>query len=324
VQRSLIRSARVAAYAGAVLILFCGVVFLLVPYSSWALNLATQATASYFRAAAFPKLMSARVPSCSISDVWHQAIPVDENLSKSAIAARIRVLQRDGDLAEMDTPNGRFWIPERDTPTLPEMIDEQQRDIYESGDRGVRAGDVVLDCGANVGVFTRHALERGARKVIAIDPAPGAIECLRRNFRAEIASGRVLVYPKGVWNKEEMLELTTNPALASTANSVAINRGARGTMVPLTTIDALAGELQLDRVDFIKMDIEGAEAQALEGGRITIGRYHPRMAIALEHRQHDLEGLTDTVHRLWPDLIIEDGPCTRIIDRIQPEVLFVH
>jgi FkbM family methyltransferase len=299
-------------------------VFLLIPYSSWALNLATQATASYLRAAAFPKLMSGRVSSCSISDVWHHANPVDENLSKSALAGRIRVLQRDGGLAEMDTPAGRFWIPERDAPTLPEMIDEQQRDIYESGGRGVRAGDVVLDCGANVGVFTRHALERGAKKVIAIDPAPGAIECLRRNFRAEIASGRVLVYPKGVWNKEEMLELTTNPALASTANSVAINRGARGTMVPLTTIDALVGELRLDRVDFIKMDIEGAEGQALEGGRITIGRYRPRMAIALEHRQEDLEALTNTVHRLWPDLTIEDGPCTRIIDRIQPEALFVH
>ena len=33
-------------------------------------------------------------------------------------------------------------------------------------------GDTVLDCGANVGVYTKYALERGAAEVIAIEPAP--------------------------------------------------------------------------------------------------------------------------------------------------------
>jgi FkbM family methyltransferase len=204
------------------------------------------------------------------------------------------------------------------------MIGEQERDIYGARGWGVRSGDVVLDCGANAGVYTRHALERGARLVVAIDPGPAAINCLRRNFPAEIAAGRVVVYPKGVWNKNDVLELTTNDALASAANSVAINRGARGPMVPLTTIDAIVDELKLDRVDFIKMDIEGAEGQALQGGRETIARFNPRMAISLEHRPSDLEDLTNTVHGLWPRLTTEYGPCVRVFDRIQPLVMFVH
>jgi FkbM family methyltransferase len=41
-------------------------------------------------------------------------------------------------------------------------------------------------------------------------------------------------------------------------------------VVPLTTIDKLVSELNLPRVDFIKMDIEGAEKLALTGGRATI------------------------------------------------------
>ena len=73
-------------------------------------------------------------------------------------------------------------------------------------DGAVRPGDVVLDCGANVGVYTRHALEAGARLVVAIDPAPENIECLRRNFSEEIKAGRVVVYPKGVWDKDEVLQ----------------------------------------------------------------------------------------------------------------------
>ena len=75
---------------------------------------------------------------------------------------------------------------------------EQKRNIYGTG---IRRGDIVLDAGANVGVFTRKALWAGASKVIAIEPAPENLECLRRNFAAEIADGRVVVYPKGVWDK---------------------------------------------------------------------------------------------------------------------------
>jgi predicted RNA methylase len=62
----------------------------------------------------------------------------------------------------------------------------------------VPAGAVVLDCGAHVGVYTRRALNEGAAKVIAIEPVPQTVECLRRTFRREIAEGRVVVYQKGV------------------------------------------------------------------------------------------------------------------------------
>ena len=49
---------------------------------------------------------------------------------------------------------------------------------------------MVLDGGAHVGVYVREALDRGARLVVAIEPAPANVECLRRNFPEEIADGR--------------------------------------------------------------------------------------------------------------------------------------
>jgi FkbM family methyltransferase len=75
----------------------------------------------------------------------------------------------------------------------------------------VRQGDIVLDAGANVGVFTRKALWAGAAKVIAIEPGPENLECLRRNFAAEIADGRVVLYPKGIWDKDDVLKLSIDP-----------------------------------------------------------------------------------------------------------------
>ena len=183
-------------------------------------------------------------------------------------------------------------------------------------------GDIVLDCGANVGVYTRNALDRGASRVIAIELEPRVLECLRRSFAGEIAEGRVVVYPKGVWNTDAELQLSEGDGWASTASSVVLDRGGAGPKVPLTTIDKLVAELGLPRVDFIEMDIEGAEMEALEGAVETIRRYHPRLAISTEHRITDPDRIPALVRRLWPDYRAECGPCDNIDGHIQPLVMF--
>ena len=137
------------------------------------------------------------------------------------------------------------------------------------GENFVRPGDVVLDCGANIGVFVREALDAGAKTVVAIEPAPENIECLRRNFKSDIDAGRVIVYPKGVWDKDDFLTLHVDDH-NSAADSFVINpkdSHESDQKLPLTTIDKLVAELNLQSVDFIKMDIEGAEVKALKGGR---------------------------------------------------------
>ena len=58
-------------------------------------------------------------------------------------------------------------------------------------------------------------------------------------------------------------------------------------VLPVTTIDSLVEELRLGRVDFIKMDIEGAEQRALVGARTTLTTWRPRLAIAVENLPED-------------------------------------
>ena len=209
-------------------------------------------------------------------------------VARQAVRKILEVVKQEGPYELVRTPVGEYWIPFRDIGTLAETVVEQQTNEYEGSGAGVKAGDVVLDCGANVGVYTRHALDRGARLVVAIEMAPESLDCLRRNL-AERDRGRPasVVYPKGVWNKDDELQLSMSSAWASTASSVALDRGGQGPKVPLTTIDKLVAELKLPAVDFVKMDIEGAEMQALEGAVETVRRFHPRMAISLEHRPSD-------------------------------------
>jgi FkbM family methyltransferase len=298
--------------------------FLLSPHSERAWTASFHLVAFVRTLIELPGFAGHRNARCSLLDAWSQTIPSDRILAERKLLAQFRLLRADGGFNLIETPSGRFWIPRRDLSVLAEMIAEENREVYGSGSRGIRPGDVVLDCGASVGVYTRYALNHGAKLVVAIEPAPEALECLRRNLDQAVSAGRVIIYPKGVWNKDEVLEITTNDSLASTASSVAINRGAKGPKIQLTTIDKLVDELRLDRTDFIKMDIEGAEPQALEGALRTVARFHPRMSIALEHRPSDPDDIPRLVKRLWPDYRTECGPCVNVNGNLQPDVLFSY
>ena len=61
--------------------------------------------------------------------------------------------------------------------------------------------------------------------------------------------------------------------------------------IPMTTITKICADLRLSRVDFIKMDIEGAEIQALEGALPLLEKFHPKLAITTYHRPFDYAAL---------------------------------
>ena len=225
------------------------------------------------------------------------------------------------------TPKGEYWIPKGSHFVLPFNLAEQEREIYTGTEVRVKAGAVVLDCGANIGVFTRASLDHGAGKVIAIEPAPENLECLRRNFAKEIGEGRVVVYPKGVWDKDDVLTLQVDPH-NSAADSFLIHRegGLEGAKVPLTTIDKMTAELGLDRVDFIKMDIEGAEVRALRGARVTIAKHHPLMALSAYHNPADPVEVPQTVKAAWSGYRLECGPCAEVTQSfsVRPDILYFY
>jgi FkbM family methyltransferase len=245
---------------------------------------------------------------------------------KDRILAASRLLEKDpGGFHLWETPKGRYWIPRGSDWSLPWDLAEQERKIYGTGAVAVRAGDVVLDCGANVGVFVREALAAGARLVVAIEPAPENLECLRRNFSAEARAGRVVIYPKGVWDKEDVLPLNVDPENAA-ADSFVIRtkKAVEGPKLPLTTIDKLVAELKLARVDFIKFDIEGAEQRALTGARETLARHRPRLAISSYHRPDDPEKIPALVRAAWSGYRIQCGPCADVTTYIRPDVLYFY
>src|SRR5262245_37415827 len=122
---------------------------------------------------AFVLVAVGRSVGCPLAKAIHTRSSMDEQAArKHRIFSASRIIGEDAttgiDLWE--TPKGNFWMPKNQNELLASLLAEQEENIYGAGDQGVRAGDIVFDCGAHVGVFTRVAIAAGAKLVVAVEP----------------------------------------------------------------------------------------------------------------------------------------------------------
>ncbi len=104
-----------------------------------------------------------------------------------------------------------------------------------------------------------------------------------------------------LWDKDDTLFLKTGRVANPASHSLGQAEGATGVYVPVTTIDRVVEQLNLPRVDVIKMDIEGAEVNALKGATETIRKFRPRIGIGTEHTSDLIannEAVIDTILKL--------------------------
>lgn len=200
---------------------------------------------------------------------------------------------------------------------------------YFSDSVRVERGAVVLDIGANLGLFTRQALEAGAQRVICFEPAPLTARSLAWNLSSAIADGRVVVLEKGAWDRKDTVVFTFDPKSPGNSSFLKRPREASAIDVQLEVeqVDAVVRDLGLAKVDFIKMDIEGAECRALLGAADTLRKQKPNLAIAVEHTSDPLTNaiaVKELVLRLNPRYRCRPGRYFVKGYRLVPEVLFFN
>ncbi|MGI6181388.1 MAG: FkbM family methyltransferase [Agathobaculum sp.] len=149
------------------------------------------------------------------------------------------------------------------------------------------------DLGAYNGDTIRELLsytEKAFASVTALEPD-------RRNFRKlsryaeEMLSGEVRLIQAGAWDCD------TEQCFAAKAGRQS-RIAERGIMVPMRSLDSV---LHGAPCTMLKMDVEGAEREALQGAANTIRRFHPKLNIAAYHRSEDFFALPLLVHSLQSD-----------------------
>ena len=147
----------------------------------------------------------------------------------------------------------------------------------------IKAGDVVMDAGANVGIlslyFAKVTGPTGA--VHAFEPDSLNIASMQANIKLNPDVKNISIYDLLLWNENKTIDFEEAGTVGSSA--VSISDKSKVVKKQAVTIDSWVKNQNLQRLDFIKMDIEGAEIEALDACRDTIARFKPKFAIASYH-----------------------------------------
>jgi len=153
------------------------------------------------------------------------------------------------------------------------LIEFSDREVYIDG--GSYDGDTIRSFAARVG----NRFER----VYAFEPDPVTYQALKSNFASE---PRVVPIHSGLHREKGVLRFKDD----GSRGAIFTSDGA--IEMPVTTLDGVIGD---GRVTYIKMNIEGAEIDALHGGESVIRREHPKLALSVYHRPSDLWRIPEIV-----------------------------
>ena len=175
---------------------------------------------------------------------------------------------------------------------------------YSKREPAIRAeaGDYVIDAGGGWGdtalYFAHRVGYRG--KVFTFEFAPENLEIMRRNLNLNpTLASRTELVSKAVWKTScEVVCYRANGPSTSLNPEGSAKLNDHSAQVDTISIDDFVIERKLSRVDFIKMDIEGAELCALKGAERTIRAFKPKLAISLYHRDTDFTEIPDHLNKL--------------------------
>lgn len=153
-------------------------------------------------------------------------------------------------------------------------------------------GDFVIDAGAFTGDSTvLFATSVGpSGHVYALDPVSNHQTIIKHNV-AQGGFENVTLFPYGVG--EQSIDA---PLVVLDSYFPGYRASSDTSPVPLRRIDDLLSSGQIQKVDLIKMDVEGSEMGALRGARETIARFRPKLAISIYHKPNDY---FEVINYLW-------------------------
>ena len=175
---------------------------------------------------------------------------------------------------------GEFWVPDAEKMALAQIAKGgAQAHHIPLAMKYVKQRRTAVDVGANVGTWTRPLLAV-FQTVIAFEPAPDTFECLDRNCPEAV------LHQAGLSNFQGFATVMKDDRYPDGTGSRWLKASNDG--VPLMTLDSL----NLQEVDFMKVDVEGMELRVFLGAYETLKRCKPVLVVEDKPKlrsRHDLD-----------------------------------
>jgi FkbM family methyltransferase len=169
--------------------------------------------------------------------------------------------------------------------------------VYNPVQLPIEKDDVVVDIGANIGLFSVYAATRTQNAVYAFEPSPGNFETFKQNIRANRLSN-VIPFQVAVSNVsgiEQFFDSTRDP-VSCTLKSVSPGTAEKCIEVRSMTLQEIMDSNNLEQIDFLKMDCEGSEGLILESAAKDC--LHRIRKIAMEFHDHISKLKHDDIRKL--------------------------
>lgn len=148
--------------------------------------------------------------------------------------------------------------------------------------------EILVDCGAYTGdsaaAFLKSA-EGKFKQVLSFEP--DRENCMK--YIKNILDDRCVLYPYGVG------AASASKAIISSKSGTCFTTDMQGDSATMVALDEF---LEGIPISFIKMDIEGAELDALCGAEMLIRKYGPKLAISIYHRPEDIFEIPQWIQKL--------------------------
>ena len=187
-------------------------------------------------------------------------------------------------------------------PTTLNLINNNRLYEYQGSQKGIQVepGDIVIDAGVGWGDTTIALANRchdgGFGHLYAFDILDDAFLALEEQIDLNPTLRCITPIKKALFDEDSKVLFTSDPSPAAR-----IVEHETAYEVRTITIDTFVEQHDLKAVDFIKMDIEGAEAYALRGARQTIQNFKPKLALSVYHIWSDLRVITELVNSIRDD-----------------------
>ena len=161
-------------------------------------------------------------------------------------------------------------------------------------------GDIVIDAGLfDSTILRRFALAVGSQgHVYGFEPEPNNFSSVQNTLAHYGDPGNITLVQKGLYScRSKMMISDAGPS----GTLLASGKNDNASPCEVIDIDSFVEEAGIERLDLVKMDIEGAELDALRGAAASLRRWRPKLHICAYHHIDDIVDIPLLIHEILPE-----------------------